>query len=82
MAKHMAPTVAAAVAHTAGAGACHTPQGHAAMACKTVTKACKDTAAKSQAQGNNAPNMHKGVTHKVTQGMASALANKPTADTC
>ena len=49
---------------------------------KPATKACNETAATSQATGTKAPSKHNGVTHKVTHGMATALASKPTTDTC
>ena len=82
MASITAPNVAATVAHGAGAGELHTPRGQAANICKHHNKPCKEMAAHSQAHGKMAPSMHKGVTHKVTQGMARALANNPTSDTC
>ena len=82
MANSKLPSVAAAVAQAAGAGVLHTAPGHAAKKFKPATKACKDTDATSHATGTNAPSKHKGVTHKVTQGMATALASKPTTDTC
>ena len=82
MANNKLPSVAAALAQAAGAGVLHTAPGQAAKVFKPATKACNETAATSHAAGTNAPSKHRGVTHKVTQGMATALASKPTTDTC
>jgi hypothetical protein len=72
-----------AAAHHQGAAARSTT---AQDACDKTFKICisrsSKAAARGQAGGKSTPIKASGVTAKVTQGMASALANKPTSETC
>jgi hypothetical protein len=56
--------------------------GHEAIQVNTTDSGCKAQTAKSQAPDHATPSMAKGVTKKVTQGMASKLASNPTKETC
>jgi hypothetical protein len=54
---------------------------HADIQPSKSDKGCKAQEAQSHARGHKTPSIASGVTTKLTQGMASTLANKPTSDT-
>ena len=55
--------------------------GQADIQTSRSDKGCKAQEAQFQAKGHTTPNIANGVTTKVTHGMASTLASKPTSDT-
>ena len=55
--------------------------GQVANQPKPLMSGCSAQAANTHAPGQTTPSMAKGVTTKVTQGIANKLANKPTKDT-
>ena len=65
-------------------GAAHVDaaHGHCHITPNTATIAATAAPATSHSGGTSTPNMAKGVTSKVTQGMASRLAKNDTHDTC
>ena len=76
------PRTPAAPAHTGAAGAETVANGSAASQPRYSVSACTAAAATSQATGASTPAIASGVTTSVTHGMASALASRPTTDTC
>ena len=82
MASNKPPAKPAAPAHS---GACAThkvAKGSLASHCKPVVSTDRANAARLQNSGHNMPSKAKGVATRVTHGIAKALANSPTRETC
>ena len=76
-----APSMASTANPQGGVALDKLASGHADIQPSSSDKGCKAQEAQSQAKGHKTPSIASGVTTKVTQGMASTLANKPTSDT-
>lgn len=76
------PATPQAAIHTGGAAIESVAYGSAASHRSSRASACTAQAASSQSGGATAPSIASGVTTSVTQGIATALASRPTTDTC
>ena len=74
--------MASTLAHQAGCGKAQTAPGHVASHCSKLIKGSMAVAASAAAVGTSAASNASGVTIKVTQGIATRLASKPTMETC
>ena len=77
-----APPSTPAIAHQSGAAATLTEaRGQPAKACKNHVSKRTHAAAASQMGDQSVPSIASGVTSKVTHGIATALASRPTKET-
>src|SRR3990167_8292459 len=81
MATKPPPSTPATAHHNGAAATLREASGQWASHCKNAASSPTDPAATSQMGAYSTPSMATGVTSKVTQGMASALASKPTNET-
>ena len=82
MANNAPPITPPRAAHNGGAGNDSVAYGQCDRVCNTSASKRTAHAARSHNGGASTPSIAKGVTTNVTHGIASALASKPTRETC